>query len=166
MTLMEMMVAMGISSALLVVIMMITVYTARSFGAISNYVALDRDSRKALDLLTSNIRQADGVLAITTNQLKLSFNAAELTYTYSPSAKTLSETWNGTTRTILVGCDTFAFSALQRNSVPGSYDYYPATLDESAAKIVQVSWVCSKQLLGNLINTESVQSAKIVIRKQ
>jgi hypothetical protein len=35
-----------------------------------------------------------------------------------------------------------------------------------AAKLVQVTWVCSRSILGKKVNTESVQSAKVVIRKQ
>jgi hypothetical protein len=73
---------------------------------------------------------------------------------------------NGTKRTLLDHCDFLDFQIFQRNRVGGSYDQYPVTINESAAKIVQVSWICSRSLIGSLINSESVQSAKIVIRKQ
>jgi hypothetical protein len=73
---------------------------------------------------------------------------------------------NNTTTVLLKDCDFLDFQVFQRNSVNGTYDQYPATLDDTAVKLVQVSWVCSRRLIGNLLNTESVQSAKIVIRKQ
>ena len=73
---------------------------------------------------------------------------------------------NGTQRALLEGCDYLDFQIFQRTAVGGVYDQYPVTADEAAAKIVQISWVCSRSLIGSLINSESVQSAKIVVRKQ
>jgi hypothetical protein len=32
--------------------------------------------------------------------------------------------------------------------------------------LIEVSWICSRQIFGKKVNTESVQTAKIVIRKQ
>ena len=78
---------------------------------------------------------------------------------------TLTDT-NGAQRALLEGCDYLDFQIFQRTSIAGVYDQYPVTADEAAAKIVQISWVCSRSLIANLINSESVQSAKIVIRKQ
>lgn len=164
-TLLETMIASGLAAVLVATIMALTSYTARSFAAISNYAALDRASRKALDRLTMMIREADGVTAFTTNRVELSYHGAPLSYRYDSAAKMLTETVAGETTTLLEGCDSFVFGIFQRNTVGGSYDYYPAALDEAEAKILQVSWVCSRRLLGQLINTESVQSAKIVIRK-
>lgn len=166
MTLMEMMVGLGISSLLLALVMTLCAFTARSFAAISNYVALDRASRKALDQLSMMVRESDGVTEFKTNKLTLSFHGEELVYEYSPDRRGLFETWKGETKEVLGGCDDFQFSLFQRNPMEATYEQFPATLDVNAAKIVQVSWICSRQLLGKLINTESIQSAKIVIRKQ
>lgn len=165
MTLLETLVASGLGAVLMAVIMALSSYTARSFAAISNYVALDRASRKTLDRLTMMIRESDGVTAFSTNSIQLSYHSQPLTYAYDASAKALRETVNGRTNVLLSGCDAFVFGIFQRNTMGGSYDQYPAALDESEAKIVQVSWICSRKLLGNLINTESIQSAKVVIRK-
>jgi hypothetical protein len=166
MTLIEMLIAMGICSMLLAVLMMLSVFTARSFGAISNYCALDKASRRALDEVTMLVRESDGVATCTTNMLVLSYHDADLTFFYDSNAKTLTETYTNYTKKLLDGCDTLTFTTYQRNPVGGSYDNFPSNTDVNAAKIVQVSWICSRKLLGNLINTESIQSAKIVIRKQ
>lgn len=166
MSLMEMMVGMGITSLLLALIMTLSAFTARSFAAISNYVALDRASRKALDQLSMMVREGDGVTDFKTNKLTLSYHGEELIYEFKPTERGLYETWKGETKELLGGCDDFQFSVFQRNSMEGTYEQFPATFDVNAAKIVQVSWICSRQLLGKLINTESIQSAKIVIRKQ
>jgi len=164
-SLVEVMVSTVIGSLLIAMIMSLTSYTSRSFAAISNYVDLDHQSRKALDRLTLMIRESDGVTAFTTNSVSLSYHSTSLAYTYNPTAQTLTENANGTTSTILKGCTSFSFALFQRNTEDGTYDQYPAAIDSSETKIIQVSWVCSRTLLGSLINTESIQSAKIVIRK-
>ena len=57
------------------------------------------------------------------------------------------------------------FSLYQRNPINGTYDQYP-TANPDTCKLVQLSWICSRNILGKKANTESVQSAKVVIRKQ
>jgi Tfp pilus assembly protein PilW len=164
-TLIELMVAGGISALLLATILALSSYTVRSFAAISNYVTLERSSRKALDRLSMMVREADGVTDFRTNRIQLSYHGTPLIYSFDAGSKTLAETHNGETTTLLNDCDSFRFDIFQRNSASGSYDQYPAALDQTEAKIVQVSWVCSRRLVSNLINTESAHSAKIVIRK-
>ncbi len=145
----------------------LSIYTARSFSAIGNYMELDRNSRNALDKMTQIIREADGVLSYDAHAVQVSFHGSPLSFTYNTNGKTLSliDT-NGIGTVLLTDCTFLDFQVFQRNSVAGSYDQYPVTLDQSAAKIVQVSWICSRYLIGSLFNTESVQSAKVVIRKQ
>lgn len=166
-TLVELLIAMFITSLLMVGLTSLTVYTARSFAALGNYMELDKRSRNALDRMTQLIRESDGVLSWSNHELVLSHHTQPLSFTYSPSDKRLVMTeTNGTQRALLEGCDFLNFEIFQRTTVSGTYDQYPVTADEAAAKIVQISWVCSKSLIGSLINSESVQSAKIVIRKQ
>lgn len=164
-SLLEVMIAGAISAILFATIMALSAYTARSFSAISNYVTLDRGSRHALDHLSKMVREADGVLDFATNRIRLSYHNKPLIYSYHDDSKTLTETYDGETDVILRDCDSFSFAMFQRNAVAGSYDQYPAALVEAEAKIIQVSWVCSRRLLNQLVNTESIQSAKIVIRK-
>ena len=65
---------------------------------------------------------------------------------------------------MLEGCDYLKFDVYQRNPIGGSYDMYPAS-SASTAKLIQVTWGCSRSVLGTKMNTEIVQSSKIVIRK-
>lgn len=166
-TILEFIMAMGIGFMAIAGVAALTIYTARSFAAMGNYMELDRNSRNALDKMTQIVREADGVLSFDPHLVQLSYQGSPLSFSYSPIAKTLSliDT-NGIGTVLLTDCTFLDFQIFQRNSVAGTYDQYPSTLDESVAKIVQVSWICSRHLIGNLLNTESVQSAKIVIRKQ
>ena len=154
------MVALGGAAAL-------SIYTARSFAAMGNYMELDKNSRNALDKMTQIVREADGVLTYDSHAVSLSYHGQTLSFNYSPTAKTLTlVNTNNVKDVLLTDCTFLNFQTYQRNSVAGTYDQYPITTDEAAAKILQVSWICSRYLIGNLFNTESVQSAKIVIRKQ
>ena len=111
------------------------------------------------------IREADGVTEFRTNRIQLSYHGTPLIYSFDAGTKTMAETHKGETTTLLTDCDSFGFAIFQRNTASGSYDQYPAALSQAEAKIVQVSWVCSRRLIKNLVNTESSHSAKIVIRK-
>lgn len=164
-TLVELLIATGTGAVLLAALAILVFHTARSLAAISNYVDLDQKSRQALDRMVLEIRQADSLTSYSTNALQFAYNGGTLTYTYNSSAKTLTRTYGTRTDTLLKECDTLAFSIYQRNPVGGSYDVYP-TASIATAKLVQMTWTCSRKILGQSVNTESVQSAKIVMRKQ
>src|SRR2546426_2732292 len=107
MTLVELLIAIGISGMIFVAVGMMIFFSGRSYAALANYVDLDNKSRQALDLMSKDIRQVDGVTGsgttnlpsgqAVTNTLVLSGTEADgtaytITYTYSPSAanKTLT----------------------------------------------------------------------------
>ncbi|MEO7515214.1 MAG: hypothetical protein ABIW93_05350 [Verrucomicrobiota bacterium] len=171
MTLVETMVALTVGFVVLAVIGSLSVWSARSFAAMGNYADLDNASRNALDQLTRDIRQVNGLISFTTNSSlqQLEFEDADgqrLYFRFSPSAKTLVKVKSGVTKTLLRDCDTLDFSVYQRNNVSGTYNQYDVVSnDMSTCKLVQVAWICSRKLLPtDLINSESVQTAKIVIR--
>jgi prepilin-type N-terminal cleavage/methylation domain-containing protein len=166
-TLTEVLVGIAIGGVILAILGQLVMFTGRSFAALANYTELDRRSRNALDQMVYKIRQANELTAFTTNRLTFTYQATNtLVYEYSPSDRTLTESLAGNTKVLLTGCDLCAFSIFQRNTAAGSYDQFPATLTNSAAKLVQLNWTCSRTVLGLRLNTESVQSAKIVIRNQ
>lgn len=166
------MVGAGISSVLLASVAMLTYYSARSFAALANYTDLDMDSRHALDLMSREIRQANYLVSGTPYRLVFNVpthvgttNSTTLSYQYSPTTQELTRTIDGRTDTLLKGCSFLRFDIFQRNPIGGTYDQYP-TATPLTCKIVQLNWVCERTILGLAVNSESVQSAKIVIRKQ
>ena len=166
-TLVEMLVAVAVGAILMAAIMQVVFYTGRSFAALMNYTELDKYSGNALDQMIYKIRQADELKSFSTNRLVFSFmKTNDLVYDYSPTARTLTETFKGRTKTILTGCDVINFQVYQRNTAAGTFDQFPATITNSVVKLVQLNWTCSRSVLGARINTESVQSAKIVLRNQ
>lgn len=157
--------ALGVGMIVIAALALLLFYTSRSFAAIINYVDLDQYSRKALDKMSLEIRQADRLLTSSTNQLTFSYNGGTLSYTYSPQDKTLTRTFGSETEVLLRECDTLTFAIYQRNPIGGTYDVYP-TGTPATTKLVQLTWICSRKILGQAVNTESVQSAKFVIRKE
>src|SRR5438309_12008786 len=63
MALVELMVATGVGSIVLAAMMSLTFFSARSFAAVTNYVELDARSRSAIDKMSQEIRQTDGLAA-------------------------------------------------------------------------------------------------------
>ena len=166
----EFLVVMGLSSLLSVTLMCLLMLSGRSFAAIYNYVDLDDANRICMDQMSRDIRQANRVKSYATNGPVVTLtledsDLSDLSYAYNSGQRTLYRTKNGYTKAVLEECESLRFDLRQRTPKDGTLELYdPATVD--LAKVVDVSWVCSRRLLGILINTESIQSAKIVIRKE
>ena len=71
----------------------------------------------------------------------------------------------GDVKTLLTNCEDLRFQLGKRNTQPGTLDQFPAA-EANEAKVVDVSWKCYREILGVKANTEAVQTAKIVIRRQ
>lgn len=164
MTLIELMVAAAIASIVMAATASLIIYTALSFSALLNYVDLDAQSRNALDQMSWKIRHVSAVTGYDTNNVSFVYlGTGTLSYAYSPRTKQLTENWNGASKVLLKECDTLKFSAYQRTTMSGTFDQ-TTTTDTNLIKEIQVSWSCSRTILGSLVNSESVQSAKIVLR--
>lgn len=162
----EALIAVGITGMLVLVMVNFTMFSGRSFAALFNYVDLNDVNRVAIDRVTQDVRQANRVTYATTNRLTLEdYDGASVVYDYSPTRRTLTRSKNGVSKVILTNCDMLSFSLGQRNTLYGSYDVYPAATADTC-KVVNVKWVCSRTIFGNKENSESVQTARIVIRKQ
>lgn len=165
-TLVEIMVASAIGSLVLLATTSLTVYTARSFASVANYVDMDQHNRQALDRLAFEIRQADGVAdTCATNKLVLmNGGVVDSTYDYDGTARTLTRTKGGASEVLLTGCNQLTFSYFSRNTVANTFDQFPPTNNMAVVKLVMVDWQCSRKLYGVNANTDTAHSAKIVIR--
>jgi hypothetical protein len=166
-TLVELMIAVTISLLALSAVMMLLLYSARAFAAITNYVDLDQYSRKTLDRMSLEVRQADKLTICTSTQLVFNLNGGSnnLSYTYNPALRTLVRTNGANSETMLRECTALTFSIFGRNNMSNTFDQFPTAVATNA-KLIRVSWTCVRTILGSAINTESLQSAKIVIRQQ
>ncbi len=178
-TLVELMVSVALGSLAMAMAGSLWLYSSRSFAAMSNYADLDAKSRNALDLMSREIRQAAQVTAFqnsgTTKWLTVT-NAAQgaaITYTWSAGPRTLVCQKTGQADQVyLTECDRWDFEFYQRAPQKGTnYVFFPATntagaYDLSIAKLINMSWKCSRTILGDKVNTESVQTAQIVLRNK
>src|SRR2546425_1489795 len=115
MTLVEIMVAVGISSIALSTVAAFAFYSARSFAAIGNYVELDNTSRKAVDLMTKEIRQTAGLSDYQTNALTFAdYDGKPLQYIYDPAEQKLTRVKDAISTVLLTGCDSLEFYIYQR----------------------------------------------------
>lgn len=165
-TIPETLLSTGITGILMLVIVAMTMTSGRAFLALSNYVDLDAANKVAMDTLTRDLRQCNRVTACSGTAISIEdSDGSTVTYTFSPSAETFTRAKNGVSKVLLSKCSTMGISIAQRNPIGGSYDVYPAATP-ATAKVVNVSWNCYRTILGVRANTESVQTARIVIRKQ
>ena len=165
MSLLETTIATAIGSLILTAVMALLLFSSRSFVAMGNYMDLDRASRNALDRMSRDIRQTMALQSYSTNKLVFTdFDTNTLTFAWDPATRQLTRTKSGVSTVLLSQCDYLNFHICQRNPIPGAFDFYSETNNASVGKLVDLSWRCSRTILGAKINTESVQTAKIVIR--
>src|SRR6266542_4229540 len=170
-TLVELMVVAAISLVVLAFVLSFIVFCSRSFVSLTNYVDLDQRTEMALDKMSREIRQVTSVTSLTggtnfvggTNLTLRDYDGGSLQYVYNQNARTLTRIKSGQTTTNLIQCDSLSFSLFQRTPSNNTFQPWPAT-NLTQAKVIGLTWNCSRTILGAKINTESMQSAKINIR--
>ncbi len=172
MTLVEIMVAMGIGSLILLVLGSVTLYSARSFSSMANYSEINRMSRKALDEMTRDIRQSRGLVSFTTSPEtsvlvfrtdSVGTNAFSLIH--DKKTGVLKQVRAGAENILSTDCSYFEARLFQRNPIENTLTFVPTT-EPAKCKLVQLDYTFSRRTGPFITNSESVQSMKIVIRKR
>jgi Tfp pilus assembly protein PilW len=196
MTLAEMLVCVGLASMVLVAASSLWLFGTRSYAAMGNYTDLDARSRNALDLMSREIRQATAVTSFKNSgsvrwlQVTNAARATSATYIWKAGPRTLvcQRTDSSTSSTgpsamasasisqpdevYLTECDRWDFDLYQRAPQKGgSYVFFPTTnssgaYDLTICKLVNMTWKCSRTILGSKANSESVQTAQVVLRNK
>src|SRR5688572_24522298 len=159
-TLSELSVAMAVSGVILAALLSFTVYAAKSFVAVENYVDLEQKSQNALDNMTRDIRETQCLSNYTTRVLPdgrtvtnaltfHDFDNQALTFVFTNDSL---QRIKGSERTMLLQkVDYLTFQMFQRNPMGGQWEQYPAA-DVATCKLVSVSWICSRTILGSKMN--------------
>lgn len=162
-TMMEFLVGMGVTGFLVSAIAVFSYHSTFNLLTMYNYAEMDSQCRKALDLATRDIRSANKVISCTTNVLTLQdYDGTNVVYTFATNS--LVRTKSGAATTLLTGCDSLSFQMEQKNPA-GAFETYPSATATNA-KIVSMSWKLTREIFGQKKNSESVSSAKVVIRRQ
>jgi type II secretory pathway component PulJ len=172
-TLMEMLLGVAIFAVSGMALSSIYIFSLRSFAALTNYSSLDRENRYAMDLLTREIRQAKQVTSYGTNGTStltiINGDTQTVTYSFSPTTKQmLRQVHGGETQVLLTNCDLLNFSLYQRNPSNGNYGIFPTATNnwQQTVKVIQFTWKTASSLPNAEVNSENVQTARVVIRKQ
>jgi hypothetical protein len=172
-TLLEMMLAIFVGTLLIGVVVALGIFTSRTFFMVGNYVDMDSKSRNTIDVMSKEIRNSSALIAIgTSNPTFLLFTNAtagtttKLSYDATAHAVTLTKTGQAA-RTYLTDCDAWSYSLYNRvPNITSTNITFFATTDLNQVKLVNLSWTCSRKVLGSKLNTEIVLTAQIVLRNK
>lgn len=140
--------------------------SARSMAALGNYAELDHASQVALDQISRDIRSASILKSYATNELVFGMmDGAEVTFAWSPETALLTRSRSGSNSVLLKNCKSLSFHISMRTPLnDGTFGFFDTETNPALCKLVSVNWLCSRSLAGQTFNTESVQSAKILLR--
>jgi len=167
-TLVELMIGATLGSFILAAVLSTFLFMGRSGANIQNYNDMEAQARKALESFAEDTRQASGVTWGATNaSLTLTVNGASVVYSYDSTAKTLTRRDATTTKVLVSGITTFAFSAynISEVSLPlvTAADLIAAN---GTTKELQLSLECSRTNTTVVAATNSVLSARFILRNK
>lgn len=168
-SLIELMIAMLCGAIILASLTIVSVFAARSYLAIANYRDLDDNSRNALDTMSRDIRTMDTVIAYAPSSIALvALDGSTVSYAWNSNTTLFTRTYTpagGTAATsvLLTNCTTLLFHVYSQVPI-GSFQFNDASSTPNQTKLIDVSWRCARSIFGVETNSESIQTAKIVIR--
>lgn len=172
-TLVELAITTFAASVLILAVVLLAVFTSRMFMMMGNYTEMNGDSRVAIDKISREIRNSSNLLATSTNNPSylLFTNATAGSWTkitYYPTKQTVTMAKTGQPeRTYLTGCDAWKFSLYNKVPIVTSTNvtFYP-TSDLNQVKLINLTWTCSRQVMGSKLNTEIVITAQVALRNK
>ncbi len=174
-SLVEMMVAVGIFSIVGMALMGTYIFSVKSMASLTAYALLDAKNRQAMDLLTREIRQSQNVLAYSTNSVTIltandDGSTSRVKYVFDPSAKQMLRLnlQDGTSKVLLDNCSLLNFQLFTRCPSNAVFGSFPVAVNDwsNTVKVLQLTWKTSITQPSGIANSENVQTARIVIRKQ
>jgi len=148
-------------------------FSMRSFQSLSNYSSLDNQNRQTMNRMTRELREAYSISQLTNtpsaswvtfidgNSLK------EVQYLFKNDLHQLVRISNNvTTGILLTHCDLVKFNMGTRApSTNNAFSYQP-TSDPNHGKMIDMSWKSYRIIGKNITNSENIQTARILMRKQ
>ena len=174
-TLVEMMVAVGIFSLVGMALMGTYIFSVKSMASMYSYSLLDQYNRQAMDQLTREIRQSKRVLAYTTNSITI--QTANDDGTTGPTLPTRStratrrccappRTGPRGSFSTIAACSASNCSPAAPATPCSAASRWRSTTGHNTVKVLQLTWKTSMMQPSDIANSENVQTARIVIRKQ
>lgn len=168
--------AMGVGLLVITAALVLWAYASRTCAALFSYVELSTTSKNALDRISQQVRNASRVESCSAERLVVIVPAdvgtgtVKVTYLYSPTNQTLTQTTlsgnQKETMTLLTECTNFQFSIYQRTPQYQTSQLITNAWNTNTAKVVEMRWVCARQLTGDKNIIETQVSAKAVMRNK
>jgi prepilin-type N-terminal cleavage/methylation domain-containing protein len=163
-TLVEVLITMALSLMLSAILAIFFFFSLRSFAEMTNYADMNQRSQLALDKMAKDIRQARSLTAYNVHSLTfVDVNNNTLQYKFDPSKGTLARISGGVSTTFLTNCDSLHFWIYQHTPISNTFDCYN-NANAADARVIQMTWHCSRKIMGNKSTTESVESATLCLR--
>jgi hypothetical protein len=174
-TLSEMAVGVGVFGISALMLATIFIFCIRSYAAVANYATLNKANRQAMDLVVREIRQAQNVVSYASNATTrvltiLNGDGTNVVYTFDSGSQQFTRNDGTTNQMLLTNCNLLNFQLYIRPPQSNSFDNYPVVMTtnwQQDVKVVELTWKTSMSICPTaLVNSEDVQTAKVIIRKQ
>lgn len=168
MTLVELLVATAAGLIVMGAFVAVTMNVNSMVKATGNYADLDEYSRNTLDMLSRDVRNASSVNTASSSTnliLENTYTGKQITYTWDGSNLVTRAYGSASPQMVLTNCNYLDFDYFTRYPLNNlQFTDITNAINPDEIKLVSVSWRCSRSILGIKMNTESVQTAQIVLR--
>lgn len=140
--------------------------SSQTLMSMYTYAGIDSANQNAINLMTREIRLARRVISINSGNLTIeNTNGVAVTYAYSGSQRTLVRNAGTSSSTLLRDCDAVSFT-LCKGEQPVAFEDFVLATNPAEAKVIDFTWSCSRRINSGAKASDSLASAKIVMRNQ
>jgi len=164
--LVEIIISSTLAVFVLLSILVAFLFIGRSAANLRNYIDMETQARKALELFAQDTRQASAVAWASAENVTLLVNGATVTYAYANG--TLTRTGGGTSANLITGITSFSFLAYTISGAAIT-DFSSDTARTSAnakTKQIQISLSAARTTQTVTTATNMVLSARYVLRNK
>lgn len=136
-TLFEMLIAIGIGSAIFSVIALLLLQFSRGATSLFGYATISAKDRVSIELIARDFRNADAMGNLSATNVSLLLNTQLVNLSYDAAGGRLWRIAAGTNQLLLPNCRNLNFQFLTR-STSGSFENFPA--NSTNCKIVEMTW--------------------------
>jgi Tfp pilus assembly protein PilW len=165
-TLVEVVISSTLAAFVLLAILTAFLFIGRSAANLRNYIDMETEARKALELFAQDTRQASAVSWGSASSVTLLVNDGTVTYAYANG--TLTRTGGGTSARLITGITTFSFLAYTISGAAIT-DFSTNVARSSAnfrTKQIQISLAAARTTQTVTTATNMVLSARYVLRNK
>jgi Tfp pilus assembly protein PilW len=161
-TLVELMIAVALSSMILAAVMSSFIFLSRGTIATSDYADMDREARAALERFAREVRMSSGVTNFTTNTVTLSVQSDTpytVNYTHVPADRAFYRAYGTAAEEVLIkGVESFAFQRFTLLQTPAS--------NHLETKLLQLDLSATRTGPARAFASNNVISARYIMRNK